>query len=94
MNRAANTITKALRQLDLSIESAEEAEVEVRAEQLDLGAAMRDLRVVAMVPRNAIAQQLRVDSMQIIGLEHRACSDQGKKYRDAVQYLLRAGYGR
>lgn len=56
--------------------------------------ALRDFRVAAMVPRNAIANQLKVDAMQLAGIEHRASSDTAKKYRAAVIKLSETGFGR
>lgn len=94
MNHAANTLPKALRQLDLSLETAEEVETELRDEQADLGESLRDLRIAAMVPRNAIAQRLGMDSMQVAGVEHRATADIAKKYREAVIFLSENYYKR
>lgn len=94
MNRASNTFRKALRQLNLGIETVEQAEAEVIDEQNDLGDDLRNLRTAAMIPRKAIASNLGIDGMQLAGIEHRSNSDTAKKYREAVIKLYESCFGR
>lgn len=94
MNRAANTFPKALRQVDLGLATCEESELYVIDEQKELGESLRDLRIAGMVPRNAIAQKLGVDSMLVSALERRCSSDNAKKYRAAVIALSENEFAR
>lgn len=91
MNKAANTLPKAIRQFELSLETCEIAEAEAVEEQMALGDALRDLRIASMIPRNAIAQQLGIDAMKLAGIERRSNSETANKYRAAVM-LLSATY--
>lgn len=91
MNPAANTLPKAIRQLELAAEMCEQAEAEAVDEQMGLGEALRDLRIAAMVPRNAIAQRLGLDAMKLAGIEHRANSEIARRYRAAVVQLSETG---
>lgn len=59
----------------------------VAQDQQLMGDASFELREAYGVPRNAVANQLGMDSMQVAELERQCSSEMAKKYRAAVQKL-------
>lgn len=83
---------KAHKEFGWQLQETTTAEDDATFHQKMLGDACKELREAYGIPRNAMAAALRIDAMKIAELEIQCSSAAAKKYRAAVNKLIRGIY--